>query len=151
MHAFIDANITHNIQQWFSEGLASFYEMGGIHNQTFIEGYTNWRMPLLQEMLKREDYLPLPRFIQQESMSEKNAYAKARFLFCYLWIHDKMIPFTKTYLYTLSAHYKGRELGEKVITEMEKLVGKDIKTIEQEYNIWANQYPASQKLQKRKR
>ncbi len=149
MHAFVDANIEHNIPQWFSEGLASFYEMGGIHNNTFVEGYTNWRLPLLQKMLANKTYLPLPAFVAESTMSEDNAYAKARFLFCYLWVYDKMVPFTKTYLYELSARYKGKELGEKAIAEMEKLVGKDIIAIEKEYKIWAMQMLPSQKLQKR--
>jgi hypothetical protein len=148
VHAFVDANIDHNIQEWFSEGFASFYEMGGIAHDTFVEGYTNWRLPLLQKMLKRADYLPLPDFLEEQDMSEDNAYAKARFLFCYLWIYDKMDAFAKKYLYELSAQYKGKELAEKSIVEIEHLVGKDFTALEKEYNEWAMKFIPSQKLQK---
>lgn len=148
IHAFVDANIEHNIQQWFSEGFASFYEMGGIANNQFVEGYTNWRLPLLQKMLKRESYLPLPTFAEQQEMSEDNAYAKARFLFCYLWLYDKMDEFVKIYLYELSAQSGGKHLGKKAIAEIERLVGKDINEIETEYKALATQFVPSQKLQK---
>ena len=148
VHAFVDTNIDHNIQQWFSEGLASFYEMGAIGQNGFVEGYTNWRMPLLQQMLLRNDYLPLTDFLGEERMTEHNAYAKARFLFCYLWRYKKIIPFTKLYLYELSPKYKGKELTTKTIATLQKLLRKDIKAIEKEYKEWAKQYTQGQKLER---
>lgn len=150
MHAFMYTNITHDTQQWFTEGFASFYEMAAIQNNKFVEGYTNWRLPLLQKMLKNKDNLPLRAFLEQEDMSEDNAYAKARFLFCYLWIYDKIIPFSKSYLYELSAKYKGKELAQKSIEKMEELVGKKFPEIEAEYNKMAFEYVAYQKMQVKK-
>lgn len=147
MHAFVDTNIEHNIQQWFSEGLASFYEMGGISNDIFLEGYTNWRQPLLIKMLGKKNNLPLDIFLEEEEMSEDDAYAKARFLFCYLWINNKMISFVNAYLYELSAQYKGKELTKKTIDKIEKLLGKNLKTIEKEYNELAKKFIPYQKLQ----
>ncbi len=149
MHAFVDANIDHKIQQWFSEGFASFYEMAGISNNQFVEGYTNWRLPLLQKMLKKEGNLSLKDFLEEESMSEDDAYAKARFIFCYLWVYDKMVPFAKTYLYELSPKYKGKLLAQKSIETMEKLVGKSWKEIEKEYNEMAFKYKVYEKMMKK--
>jgi hypothetical protein len=150
IHAFIDANIDHQIQQWFNEGLASFYEMAGVYQGKFYEGYTNWRLPLLQKMLKRRDYMPLPAFLAEDSMSEDNAYAKARFFFCYLWRHDKMDAFVKTYLYDLSARAKGESLGKLALAEAERLVGKEVADIEAEYKQWAMEMKPFQKLEKLK-
>lgn len=150
MHAFMYENITHDTQQWFTEGFASFYEMAAIQNNKFVEGYTNWRLPLLQKMLKNKDNLPLKAFLEQENMSEDNAYAKARFLFCYLWVYDKIIPFSKSYLYELSAKYKGKELAQKSIEKMEELVGKSFSEIEKEYNKMAFEYATYQKMQVKK-
>lgn len=146
VHAFVDTNIEHNIQQWFSEGLASFYEMGGIHQNKFLEGYTNWRQPLLIKMLARKDYLPLEVFLEEDEMSEDDSYAKARFLFCYLWINNKMIPFVNTYLYDLSAKHKGKALTKKTIELLEKLLKKSLEEIEKEYKILAKKLPPYQKL-----
>lgn len=148
MHAFVDANIEHNIQQWFSEGFASFYEMGGINQNKFVEGYTNWRLPLLQKMFQNKAYLPLPAFMEEEDMTEENAYAKARFIFCYLWIYDKMDEFAQKYLYELSAQSQGETLGKKAVAEIERLVGKDMDAIEKEYKAWAMKFLPHQKLQK---
>jgi hypothetical protein len=149
VHAFVDCNINHEIQQWFSEGFASFYEMAGISNNQFVEGYTNWRLPLLQKMLKKEGNLSLKKFLEEETMSENNAYAKARFLFCYLWVYDKIIPFSKIYLYELSPKYKGKLLAQKSIETMEKLVGKSWKEIEKEYNEMAFKYKEYEKMIKK--
>ena len=146
MHAFMYANIEHDTQQWFSEGFASFYEMGAIQQNKFIEGYTNWRLPLLQAMLKKEKNMPLNLFLAEEDMSEDNAYAKARFLFCYLWVYDKIIPFSKSYMYDLSAKYKGKQLALKSIEKIEELVGKPFAEIEKEYNSMAFKYQKYQKL-----
>lgn len=151
IHAFVDANIDHPIQQWFSEGFASFYEMGGIHDNKFVEGYTNWRLPLLQKMLQRPSYLPLPAFMQEDSMTEEHGYAKARFIFCYLWRYNKMEIFVKKYLYELSANYKKRRLGEEAIATLAHLVGKDIKSIEREYKQWAIDFLPFQKMEKLKK
>ncbi len=151
IHAFVDTNISQNIQQWFSEGFASFYEMGGISDNSFIEGYTNWRQPILVEMLGRKDYLPLDIFLEENEMSEDNAYAKARFLFCYLWINNQMIPFVNAYLYELSPRYKGKELTKKTIDKLEELIGKKISEIEKEYKELAKKLPAYQKLQAKKK
>ncbi len=148
IHAFVDANINQAIQQWFSEGFASFYEMGGVAENKFVEGYTNWRLPLLQKMLQKPTYLPLPTFMAQEDMTEENAYAKARFIFCYLWVYDKMDEFVQRYLYELSAQYQGEALGKQCCIAIEQLVGKDMKAIEAEYKAWAMQYLPTQKLQK---
>lgn len=146
MHAFMYANINHNTQQWFTEGFASFYEMAAIQNNKFVEGYTNWRLPLLQQMLKKKDNLLLKDFLTEKEMSEDNAYAKARFLFCYLWAYNKIIPFSKSYLYELSAKYKGKELAQKSIEKMEELVGKKFSEIETEYNKMAFEYVPYQKM-----
>lgn len=147
-HAFVDANQDKVIQQWFSEGFASFYEMAAIQNQTFIEGYTNWRMPALQQAIREDNFIPLLEFFSESRMTEDYGYAKARFFFCYLWLYDKMDEFVNIYLYQIIPKYKGKEQGKQVIKTVEKLIGKDIKEIEKEYKKLALQYRDFQKLQK---
>lgn len=150
IHAFVDANIDHSVQQWFSEGFASFYEMGAVYANKFHEGYTNWRHPTLKKQIRKNDFLPLNEFLEEKYMSEDFGYAKARFLFCYLWINNKMPEFVKTYLYDLSAKYKGDKLGEEVINTMEKMLGKNIYAIEKDYKAIALTYGKFKRLKKRK-
>lgn len=148
IHAFVDANIDHQVQQWFSEGFASFYEMGAVYNKKFYEGYTNWRHPTLKKKIRQNDFLPLTTFLQEKYMSEGYGYAKARFLFCYLWVHNQMPSFVKTYLYELSGKYQGKELGKQAIQTMEKLLNKNMAAIEKDYKSIALKYGKFKRLKK---
>lgn len=151
IHAFVDANIDHPVQQWFSEGFASFYEMSAVYGNKFHEGYTNWRHPTLKKKLKKQEFLPLGDFMQEKYMSEGYGYAKARFLFCYLWMYGKMPEFIQTYLYTLAPKYQGKELGKQAIQTMEKMLGKDIVSIEKDYKKRALTYGKMSRLKRVKR
>ena len=149
IHAFVAANIDHRIQQWFSEGFASFYEMGAVYGDKFYEGYTNWRHPTLKKKIREDDFMDLEDFVSEKYMSEGYGYAKARFLFCYLWIYGKMPEFVKIYLYELSPKYKEEALGEQVIKTMEKLLGKKIDAIEKDYKAIALTYKKFVRLKKK--
>ena len=150
IHAFVAANIDHRIQQWFSEGFASFYEMGAVYGNKFYEGYTNWRHPTLKKKIREDDFMDLTDFMSEKYMSEGYGYAKARFLFCYLWIYDKMPEFVKIYLYELSPKYQNEALGEQVVKTLEKLLGKNMEAIEKEYKAIALTYKKFVRLKKKK-
>ncbi|WP_299465750.1 hypothetical protein [uncultured Microscilla sp.] len=151
VHAFVDANTHHQVQQWFSEGFASFYEMAAVYGNKFHEGYTNWRHPTLKKKIRKKEFLPLTDFMQEKYMSEGHGYAKARFLFCYLWIHHKMPDFVNAYLYELAPKYKGKELGKQAIKTLEKMLGKDLTAIEQDYKKRALTYGKMSRLKKIKK
>lgn len=148
IHAFVDANTDHNVQQWFSEGFASFYEMAAVYAEKFHEGYTNWRHPTLKKKIRKKEFMPLNKFLQEKYMSEGYGYAKARFLFCYLWIYGKMPDFINTYLYELAPKYQGEALGKQAIRTMEKMLGKNIGEIEQDYKKRALTYGKMSRLKK---
>ncbi|HNI94891.1 MAG TPA: hypothetical protein PL169_02420, partial [Leptospiraceae bacterium] len=71
-------------------------------------------------------------------------------LFCYLWIHDQMIPFVKAYIYELLPKYKGSELTGKSIETMERLLGKNISEIEKDMSGLALKLKKNEKLVKLK-
>jgi hypothetical protein len=146
IHSFVDLNTENDVQQWFNEGFASFYEMGSTYNGKFIEGYTNWRLPELQDVIRKKEFIPLRKFLLKEEMREEYGYSAARFLFCYLWIENKIIPFVKSYIYELSPNYHGKELGEKAIQKIEELTGKSIEQIESEYKELAIKFKKYEKL-----
>ena len=154
IHAFVAANIDHRIQQWFSEGFASFYEMGAVYGDKFYEGYTNWRHPTLKKKIRQKEFISLTDFMSEKYMSEGYGYAKARFLFCYLWIYNKMPEFVKIYLYELSPKYQDpkqqQELGKQAVKTMEKLLGKNMQAIEKDYKAIALTYKKFVRLKKLK-
>ncbi|HMV41219.1 MAG TPA: hypothetical protein PK079_09465 [Leptospiraceae bacterium] len=133
VHSFVDLNTETDVQQWFNEGFASFYEMGSVQNNKFIEGYTNWRLPELQGVIRNKKMKPLKKFLLNSEMNEDYGYSAARFLFVYLWTENKIIPFVKSYIYDLSPNYQGKELGQKAIEKLEELLGKPIDQIEEDY------------------
>lgn len=146
IHAFVDATISQEPQQWFNEGLASFYEMAFLVNGKVVEGYANWRMPHLKQAIASGTMVHLKDFMLDHWMQQAYGYAAARFMFCYLWVHGKMKPFVHAYLYRLCPRYQGRELGKQAIATMEKLLGKDIETINSEYLAMARATRTDQKL-----
>lgn len=150
VHSFVDLNTDYDVQQWFNEGFASFYEMGSIQKGKFIEGYTNWRHPELQRIIREKKLTPLKKFLLSEDMREDYGYAAARFLFCYLWMENKMIPFVQSYVYELSPNYSGKELGQKTIQKLEELTGKSIDQIESEYITLALKHKKYEKLNQKK-
>lgn len=150
VHSFIDLNTDNDIQQWFNEGFASFYEMGATYNGKFIEGYTNWRLPELQEVIRKKKLTPLKKFLLDDEMKEEYGYSAARLLFCYLWVENKIIPFVQSYVYELSPNYQGRELGLKSIQKLEELTGKSIDEIEKDYIAFALKHKKYEKLNQKK-
>ncbi len=150
IHSFIDLNTDNDVQQWFNEGFASFYEMGSTQNGKFIEGYTNWRLPELQDIIRKKQLTPLKKFLLSDEMREDYGYSASRFLFCYLWKENKIIPFVNSYVYELSPNYQGKELGLKAIQKMEELTGKSIDQIEAEYISLALKSKTYEKLIQKK-
>ncbi|MCP4138137.1 MAG: hypothetical protein GY754_44655 [bacterium] len=150
IHAFVDENIDGNTQQWFSEGFASFYEMAFLYKNKVVEGYTNWRMPILQRAIREGRFVPLKEFMLPQFMSIDFGYAEGRFLFCYLWVHGKMKPFVNSYLYELCPKYSGVKLGRKSIEKIEELMGKNIDQINKEVLAMAKRVGKNQKLVRRR-
>ena len=146
MHGFMDSNTDRDIHQWFSEGLASFYEMAFLVRGKVSEGWTNWRMPALKEAIKRGQFTHLKEFMMDEEMKESFGYAEARFLFCYLWMKNIIVPFVKGYVYELLPKYSGKKLGKETIKLLEGLAGKSIDKINEEYLYYAKRLKRDQKL-----
>ncbi len=148
IHAFMDSNLDVEPHEWFNEGLASFYEMAFLIKGRVSEGYTNWRMPFLQKAIRTDKFTPLKRFLKDMEMQEDFGYAEARFFFYYLWVHRKMIPFVRGYLYRLAPKYQGTELNQKVVELLKKLSGKSIERINEEYLHLAKRVKKNHKLRR---
>jgi hypothetical protein len=149
IHPFVDF-FAKDSQQWFNEGFASFYEMGSTTEKNFIEGFTNWRHPELQEVIRSKKLTPLKKFLLEENMREDYGYAYARFFFCYLWTKNLMIPFVKEYIFELYPNFKGKKLGEKTIETLERLTNKKIDDIQIELESLALKLKKYEKLKQSK-
>lgn len=146
VHAFLHANNDTRLPQWFSEGFASFYEMGALRDGKIIEGYSNWRMPSLKKAIQKGTFIPLNRFLRMRTMEYHVGYAEARFLFCYLWMHRKMVPFVKSFLYEICPRFSGAEQGKQAVKLIEELLGKDITSINREFRALALRVKKNRKL-----
>ena len=151
IHAFVHENGGSNVQEWFNEGFASFYEMALLRNNKVIDGFTNWRMPSLQRSIRRKDYSPLKEIMVEQRFYQYFGYAQARFLFCYLRMYDVMDPFVKSYMYDLLPNYSGKKLGQMAIKKIESLIGKNIDSIDKEFKMLAMRYQKYKKLHKKRR
>ncbi|MDX1960837.1 MAG: hypothetical protein SFU98_19850 [Leptospiraceae bacterium] len=131
MHAFLDWNAKEYPPSWFSEGIASFYEEASIIDGKMVDGYVNWRNPtLIAEIKSKKNYSTLTEIIKGKDTSRESFYAQARFLFCYLWMKGKIVPFVRTYLYDIHPKFDYKERGLKTILLLEELLGKSIDEIE---------------------
>jgi len=87
VHPFVAANFP-ECPAWFNEGLGSLYEQSGEEDGRIV-GYTNWRLPGLQEAIRKKR---VPSFktlcsTSTDEFYEKDRgtnYAQARYLLYYL-------------------------------------------------------------------
>jgi hypothetical protein len=101
VHPFVAANFP-NCPAWFNEGLGSLYEQSGEVSGE-IHGYTNWRLPRLQEAIRKGK---LPRLetlcgTTETEFYEKDRgtnYAQARYLCYYLQQKDLLKTFYRRFL-----------------------------------------------------
>jgi hypothetical protein len=87
VHPFVAANFP-NCPAWFNEGLGSLYEQSG-EFEGEIHGYTNWRLPRLQDSIKAGklgSFAALCRTTDTEFYEKDRGtnYAQARYLCYYL-------------------------------------------------------------------
>ena len=90
VHPFVEANFP-DCPSWLNEGLGSLYEQCG-DEAGQIHGYTNWRLPGLQEAIRDGRVPPFETLFAMDSNAFYNGasgthYAQARYL-CY-YLQDK--------------------------------------------------------------
>jgi hypothetical protein len=107
---------------WILEGFGSLYEQVGIINGRPV-GYTNWRLPLIQNMIQSGFVSPMRDFITNSNKYfEQNAaaaYAQTRYIFYYLQEKDLLQKFYRTYVDGYAEDTTG-------IVALEKVLGKKV-------------------------
>jgi len=114
VHPFMEANFP-ACPSWLNEGLGSLYEQCG-EVEGHIHGYTNWRLPGLQNSIKAGN---VPAFKKLMSMSSSDFYdddrgthyAQARYLCYYLQQRGLLVKFYREF----HAHQKSDPSGYRTL------------------------------------
>jgi hypothetical protein len=88
VHALIQPDFP-MVPAWFNEGLGSLYEQCSIsRDNRRITGHENWRLPALQQAIRKDTLRPLREMIEDENFYADGRvgmnYAHARYLLMYL-------------------------------------------------------------------
>ncbi len=145
MHALVHRHARCEPQEWFNEGLASFYEMASLDHGRITAGFTNWRQPILRAAIRSGKVTRLRALLQKTTLGAADL-ALARFLFVYLWLHGANVPFARTYLETHCPKARGAALGTLAAGTLETLLGRSLHDIERDLFARALELDANLKL-----
>lgn len=103
---------------WFNEGLASLYEQCSLPGGK-IHGLENWRLPALQDAIRKDKLRPLealisdPRFYRADLVGAN--YAQARYLMFYLQEKGKLVEYYRAFRAAAGQDPTGVEALKKTI------------------------------------
>ena len=114
VHPFIEANFP-NCPPWLNEGLGSLYEQCG-EVDGHIHGYTNWRLPGLQDAIKAGTLTSFKKLLAMDNRTfydddRGSNYAQARYLCYYLQQRRLLVKFYREF----HAHQKDDPSGYKTL------------------------------------
>ena len=114
VHPFIEANFP-GCPPWLNEGLGSLYEQCG-EVDGHIHGYTNWRLPGLQDAIKAGTLTSFKKLLAMDNSAFYNDdrganYAQARYLCYYLQQRGLLTKFYREF----HAHRKDDATGYKTL------------------------------------
>ena len=132
-HALVRADFP-GIPAWANEGIASLFEQCGVTPAGTLEGYVNWRLPILQDAIKKGT---LPSFRRIMTMTDaefyndrQGKYAAARYLMLYLQEKDLLVKFYHA--------FRDRTPEDKTgVKFVEELLGRKLEDFEPEWRKWA--------------
>jgi hypothetical protein len=120
VHPFVEANFP-ECPAWLNEGLGSLYEQSG-EQDGHIYGYTNWRLPGLQEAI-RQRALPSFKTLTATTTSafynddKGTNYAQARYLCYYLQERGLLVRFYKEFYANRKVDPTGYKTLQSVLQE----------------------------------
>lgn len=114
VHPFVEANFP-DCPPWFNEGLGSLYEQSG-EEQGHIHGYTNWRLPGLQQAIKAHAVPSFKTLMAMDAAAFYNRdkgtnYGQSRYLCYFLQEKGLLVKFYKEFY----AHRKDDPTGYKTL------------------------------------
>ena len=143
VHPFIEANFP-ACPSWLNEGLGSLYEQSGEENG-HIHGYTNWRLPGLQQAIKADtvpSFKALTRMSPSEFYNDDRGtnYAQARYLCYYLQQKGLLVKFYKEFHTNQKTDPSGyatlqKVLGERDMDQFKERWEKFVLSLRQGYEV----------------
>lgn len=133
VHPFIEANFP-DCPPWLNEGLGSLYEQCDERDGR-IWGLTNWRLPIIQDAIRRHRTLPLARLMALDADAfyedERGIhYAESRYLCYYLQEKGLLRRFYQRFL----AHRRDDPSGRTTLQEV--LGEKDLAAFQERWQAW---------------
>lgn len=118
VHPFIEANFP-NCPPWLNEGLGSLYEQSG-EVKGHIHGYTNWRLPGLQNAIKAGQVPAFKTLMGFDARSFYNDdrgtnYAQSRYLCYYLQQRGLLVKFYRQFLANQKADKTGYQTLQRIL------------------------------------
>jgi hypothetical protein len=120
VHPFMEANFP-DCPAWFNEGMGSLYEQCG-EQDGHIHGYTNWRLPGLQQAIKRGGLTPFKTLMAMDARTFYNEdkgtnYSQSRYLCYYLQERGLLVEFYRNFLANHSTDPSGFDTLQKILGE----------------------------------
>ena len=120
VHPFMEANFP-GVPAWFNEGMGSLYEQCG-EQDGHIRGFTNWRLPGLQQAIRRGGLTPFKTLLAMDDRTFYNEdkgtnYSQSRYLCYYLQERGLLVPFYREFLANRATDPTGFDTLQKVLAE----------------------------------
>jgi hypothetical protein len=120
VHPFIEANFP-AAPSWLNEGLGSLYEQCG-EVDGHIHGYTNWRLPGLQQSIRNKQVPSFKTLMELNSQAFYNDdrgtnYAQSRYLCYYLQQKGLLVEFYKEFMTHQTKDPSGFKSLQKILAE----------------------------------
>jgi hypothetical protein len=120
VHPFMEANFP-ACPPWLNEGLGSLYEQCG-EEDGHIHGYTNWRLPGLQQAIKSQRVPAFKTLTAMDTSTFYNDdrgtnYAQARYLCYYLQEKGLLLKFYREFLARHKTDPTGFQSLQKILAE----------------------------------
>lgn len=120
VHPFIEANFP-DCPPWLNEGLGSLYEQSG-EKDGHIQGFTNWRLPGLQQAIKAGIVPPFKTLMAMDtetfySRDKGTNYSQSRYLCYYLQERGLLVKFYKEFFANRKSDPTGYKTLQAVLNE----------------------------------
>jgi hypothetical protein len=120
VHPFMEANFP-ACPPWLNEGLGSLYEQCG-DQDGHIHGFTNWRLPGLQDAIRAKRVPSFKALLQMDSSAFYNGdkgtnYGQARYLCYYLQQNGLLVKFYQEFLAQQKQDPSGFRSLQKILAE----------------------------------
>jgi hypothetical protein len=129
-HALIVYDFS-DVPSWFNEGLGSLHEQCNVQERG-ITGLTNWRLPCLQEAVRKKTLRPLSELVTQRDFYGRRQgtnYAQARYFCMYMQ--------KKGLLKRFYEHFRANHRGAGAdVRAVEHVFGAELPEIEKAYIQW---------------